>query len=69
MVKRDGKKLDMDLLLMPGRGYSITIENTPYQTIYPSVLVEGRVALTPMEGNKMRFGGTMEITSTNEPPI
>jgi len=62
------KKLDMDLLLMPGRGYSITIEDTPYQTIYPSVLVEGRVALTPIEGNKMRFGGTMEITSTNEPP-
>ncbi|MEY3056059.1 MAG: hypothetical protein RLZZ614_590, partial [Bacteroidota bacterium] len=62
------KKLDMDLLLMPGRGYSITIEDTPYQTIYPSVLVEGRVALTPIEGNKMRFGGTMEITSTTELP-
>jgi len=62
------KKLDLDLLLMPGRGYSITIENTPYQTNYPSVLVEGRVALTPIEGNKMRFGGTMEITSTNSAP-
>ena len=59
------KKLDMDLLLMPGRGYSITIEDTPYQTIYPSVLVEGRVALTPIEGNKMRFGGTMEIAPMN----
>jgi len=62
------KKLDMDLLLMPGRGYSMTIENTPYQTNYPSVLVEGRVALTPIEGNKMRFGGTMEITTTNSAP-
>lgn len=62
------KKLDMDLLLMPGRGYSITIEDTPYQTNYPSVLVEGRVALTPMDGNKMRFGGTMEITTTDSAP-
>ncbi|MEI7588916.1 MAG: FAD-dependent oxidoreductase [Chitinophagia bacterium] len=62
------KKLDMDLLLMPGRGYSITIEDSPYQTNYPSVLVEGRVALTPMDGNKMRFGGTMEITTTNSAP-
>jgi D-amino-acid dehydrogenase len=30
--------------------------------------VEGRVAITPMDENKMRFGGTMEITSTNTPP-
>ena len=62
------KKLDMDLLLMPGHGYSITIEDSPYQTNYPSVLVEGRVALTPMDGNKMRFGGTMEITTTDSAP-
>jgi len=32
------------------------------------VLVEGRVALTPMDGNKLRIGGTMEITSTKAPP-
>jgi D-amino-acid dehydrogenase len=30
--------------------------------------MEGRVALTPMDGNKMRFGGTMEITTTNAAP-
>lgn len=61
-------KLNMDLLLMPGRGYSITLENSPYHINHPSVLVEGRVALTPMDGNKIRFGGTMEITSTKTPP-
>ena len=60
--------LNMDLLLMPGRGYSITLENSPYHINHPSVLVEGRVALTPMDGNKIRFGGTMEITSTKTPP-
>jgi D-amino-acid dehydrogenase len=29
--------------------------------------MEGRVALTPLNG-KIRFGGTMEITPTNTPP-
>ena len=61
-------KLNIDLLLMPGRGYSVTLEDSLYHINYPSVLVEGRVALTPMDGNKIRFGGTMEITSTKTPP-
>jgi D-amino-acid dehydrogenase len=56
------------LPLVPGRGYSVTLEDSPYNINYPSILVEGRVALTPMDGNKIRFGGTMEITSTNTPP-
>lgn len=54
--------------MMPGRGYSITLENSPYQLNYPAVLVEGRVAITPMDGNKIRFGGTMEVVPTNTPP-
>ncbi len=62
------QQLGITMPLMPGRGYSITLENSQYQTNYPSVLVEGRVALTPMDGNKMRFGGTMEITTTQVPP-
>ncbi len=61
-------KLDLDILLMPGRGYSVTLENSPYRLNHPAVLVEGRAALTPMDGNKIRFGGTMEITSTKTPP-
>jgi len=60
--------LQMKIPLMPGRGYSVTLEDSPHQLNYPSVLIEGRVALTPMDGNKIRFGGTMEITSTNTPP-
>jgi D-amino-acid dehydrogenase len=56
------------LPLMPGRGYSVTLENSPYRVNYPSILVEGRAAITPMDGNKIRFGGTMEITSTHTPP-
>ena len=54
--------------LMPGRGYSVTLENSPYRVNHPSVLAEGRVAITPMDGNKIRFGGTMEVVPTSTPP-
>ena len=60
--------MNLKIPLMPGRGYSVTLENSPYKINYPSVLIEGRVALTPMNGNKIRFGGTMEITSHKTPP-
>ncbi len=54
--------------LMPGRGYSITLEDSPYRLNRPAILVEGRVAVTPMDGNKIRFGGTMEVVPVNAPP-
>lgn len=60
--------VDLKLPLIPGRGYSVTLENSKYKVNYPAVLMEGRVAITPMDGNKIRFGGTMEITSTSKPP-
>jgi D-amino-acid dehydrogenase len=53
---------------MPGRGYSITLENSPYYLNHPAVLMEGRVAITPMDGNKIRFGGTMEVVPIKTPP-
>ncbi len=61
-------KLNINIPLVAGRGYSVTLEDSPYKINHPAVLVEGRVALTPMDGNKIRFGGTMEITSTKTPP-
>jgi len=61
-------QLDTRLPLMPGRGYSVTLEDAPYHVNYPAILVEGRAAITPMDGNKIRFGGTMEVTSTSTPP-
>lgn len=60
--------LGLKIPIMPGRGYSITLEDSPNKLNYPAVLMEGRVAITPMDGNKIRFGGTMEITRTTEPP-
>lgn len=53
--------------LVAGRGYSITQENSTNVLNHPAVLMEGRVAITPMDGNKIRFGGTMEITRTKKP--
>jgi len=61
-------KLNIRIPLMPGRGYSVTLEDSSYKINHPAVLVEGRAALTPMDGNKIRFGGTMEITKTTTPP-
>ncbi len=66
--RQTAKLAGINIPLMPGRGYSVTLEDSPYKINYPSVLVEGRVALTPMDGNKIRFGGTMEITSHKAPP-
>lgn len=61
-------KLAVNLPMAAGRGYSITYEDAPYKLHHPAILMEGRVAITPMNGNKIRFGGTMEITSLNAPP-
>ena len=71
--------LDTRLPLMPGRGYSVTLEDATYpsganglpqamRVNYPAILMEGRAAITPMDGNKIRFGGTMEVTSMKTPP-
>jgi D-amino-acid dehydrogenase len=55
--------------LMPGRGYSFTLDTPEYKLNHPAILAEGRVAITPFEnGKKMRYGGTMEVVSTKAPP-
>jgi D-amino-acid dehydrogenase len=53
--------------LMPGRGYSLTLEGEQFKVNYPAILMEARLAVTPMNG-RTRFGGTMEITPVNTPP-
>jgi D-amino-acid dehydrogenase len=60
------KMLHLGLPMQAGKGYSITnnqIENQKLQI--PSILVEARVAITPMADNFIRFGGTMEIGGIN----
>jgi len=58
------KMANMNIPLMPGKGYSITENNPAVRLNIPAILCEARVAITPMNG-LMRYGGTMEIASVN----
>jgi len=60
--------LRISIPMMPGRGYSVTLEDHAHGLNYPAILVEGRVAVTPFTDTAIRFGGTMEITSHQTPP-
>ncbi len=56
------KKLNLNIDILPGKGYSFTLKNVEKNLNYPAILCDGKVAVTPM-GNDLRFGGTMEITN------
>ncbi|TCC90338.1 FAD-dependent oxidoreductase [Pedobacter frigiditerrae] len=59
------KKADLNIPIMPGKGYSFMVEPNGHQIHHPSLLLEARVAVTPMNG-QIRFGGTMEIAPMND---
>lgn len=61
-------KLNLNIPMVGGRGYSMTYEDLQFKIKQPIILSEAKVAITPMAENKIRFGGTMEITSTSTPP-
>ena len=56
------KKLGLNLPVLSGKGYSITLKNVKNQLQTPSILSEAKVAVTPM-GDDLRFAGTMELTN------
>jgi D-amino-acid dehydrogenase len=60
------EKLGVSILLQAGKGYSMTYENIQRNLRYPAILVDKRVAMTPM-GADLRMGGTMEISGLNSP--
>ncbi|PSL25035.1 NAD(P)/FAD-dependent oxidoreductase [Chitinophaga ginsengisoli] len=62
------RQLQLNIPMVGGRGYSVTFEDAPYKVRHSVILSEARVAISPMNGNKIRFGGTMEITGLNAPP-
>jgi D-amino-acid dehydrogenase len=62
------KKLNVNISILPGKGYSFTLKDQNQKPSIPSILCEGKVAVTPMN-NDIRFGGTMEITHTNDTKI
>ncbi|HLO81358.1 MAG TPA: FAD-dependent oxidoreductase, partial [Chitinophagaceae bacterium] len=62
------KTLGIHMLLQAGKGYSMTFENMKKNLHYPAILVDHRVAMTPM-GADLRMGGTMEISGLNSPTL
>jgi D-amino-acid dehydrogenase len=59
--------LKIGLPLQAGKGYSITKEQNEGKKLnIPSILLEARVAITPMSDSLIRFGGTMEIGGLND---
>lgn len=62
------KKLRVKLQILPGKGYSFNVENLIVKPTIPTILCEGKVAVTPM-GETVRFGGTMEITNNTDTKI
>jgi D-amino-acid dehydrogenase len=61
-------RLGMNLPLLAGKGYGFTVADPPARPEYPAILVDGRVAVTPMLDG-LRFVGTMELGAPALPEI
>ncbi|MBD1394213.1 NAD(P)/FAD-dependent oxidoreductase [Mucilaginibacter glaciei] len=59
------KLVDLNVPLMPGKGYSFMYDEPQKRMHIASLLMEARVSVTPM-GNQIRFGGTMELGPMND---
>ena len=57
------KSLKISLSVQAGKGYRINVK-TPIGITMPAILMESKVAVTPMQGFT-RFSGTMEIAGIN----
>ncbi len=57
------KKLNLNIAVQPGKGYRINV-NRPTGVLIPAILMEAKVAVTPMKGFT-RFAGTMELSGIN----
>ncbi len=59
-------RLQLKLPLMPGKGYSFMHDPNGTNTlVHGTLLLEARVAVTPMHG-QIRFSGTMELGPAND---
>jgi len=59
------KHLEIPLPMQGGKGYSFTLERPHHLPEICSILLEARIAVTPMDG-KLRFAGTMQLDGVNE---
>ena len=55
------RQLGLRLALQPAKGYTVTVAAPRGAPTRPVLLSEGKVALTPM-GDRLRFGGTLELS-------
>ena len=55
-----GRQLGLRLPIQAAKGYSITLANPPGSPTLPVLLMESRVALTPL-GDRFRLAGTLEM--------
>ncbi len=62
------KMLGINMILQPGKGYSMTFDHLEKNLKYPAILVDKRVAMTPF-GDSLRMGGTMEISGLHSPTL
>lgn len=61
LAKMAGEYLPM----MPGKGYSMTLELAEQPLRHPCILLEAKVAITPW-AKRLRIGSTMEIGAMND---
>ena len=59
------KLLGINMLMQPGKGYSVVYNNLEKNLQYPSILVDHRTATTPIN-RWLRIGGTMELSGHSD---
>ena len=59
------KLLGDNLPVIPGKGYSLTLDNPEKVNRIPAIMTEAKVTITPM-GDSLRFCGTMELLAGGE---
>lgn len=64
-----GRQLGLDLPVVPGKGYSVTIDCADGMPVTPMIFEDDHVAVTPL-GDSFRIGSTMQLTgfSRSIPP-
>lgn len=63
-LQQTSRKAGINVPIMPGKGYSFMTSDFDQKVEHPALLLEARVALTPMNG-QVRIGGTMELAAVN----
>src|SRR6185369_263074 len=64
-MPESAKLVGIDLLMQPGKGYSMVYEGLEKNLHHPSILVEARTAMTPID-RWLRIGGTMELSGHSD---